>query len=506
MDIPLGLLSIAGVLEECNHDVKIYDGRVEGKDLSTPKPFSDGYTFGASWEEIERYVVSADPHIVGICCQFTTQFETTMKTAEVVKSANPEIVTVVGGAHASVMPESFFKSGKVFDFAVVGEGEYIMADIADWFLGKIPLGRLECVAYPKDGKIIRSAYRQTLQDLDALPFPAYHLVDLEKYFKLKADSLKQDISRPRYKYPGSERSISFITSRGCPFNCIFCSVHLHMGKKWRPHSPDYVLKHLKHLQEQYHVNHFHFEDDNLTLHKTRFEKILDGIKAKDLNFTWDTPNGVRADTLDRDLLEKSKQTGCSYLILGIESGDPYVLKNIINKKLSLKQVLKVCEMAKQVGIDLRAFYVIGFPGETRLSMKKTIDFALGLQRNFKVWPNLMIATPLIGTPLYKQCMDNGYLTEAVDPHNLSTATSSKGIIKTNEFAPPDIEKLIRYFNHHSRRIHYGNFLKGLFRHPVYFAYILINSIKDYRRVKEYCADIVLFSNSVRRHFLHLNAG
>jgi radical SAM superfamily enzyme YgiQ (UPF0313 family) len=277
-----------------------------------------------------------------------------------------------------------------------------------------------------------------------------------------------------------------------------------MGKKWRPHSPDYVLNHLQFLHEKYRINHVHFEDDNLTLNKNRFEKILDGIKTRGLKFTWDTPNGVRADTLDRALLEKSKQTGCSYLILGIESGDPYVLKKIIHKELSLKQVVRVCETAYEVGIDLRAFYVIGFPGETRQSMKKTIDFALGLQKKFKVWPNLMIATPLFGTALYKQCADNGLLAEAVDPLNLSTATSGRGIIKTKDFGPYDITRLMRYFNDRCRRIHYGNFVKGLFRHPVYVVYILLNSIKDYRRAKEFCADIVLFSSSVRRHFLHSN--
>ena len=506
MDIPLGLLSIAGVLEEKKYDVKVFDARVEGAHISTPRPFSGGITFGASWEEIESYVESQAPDLVGISCQFTTQYETTMQVAEIVKKVDPGIITVVGGPHASVMPESFFERSKAVDFAVIGEGEYVMADIAAWCLGRKHLDRLTCVVYLQNGQLVRNTYCQTLHDLDDLPFPAYHLIDLEKYFKLKAESPKQDLSRPRYKYPGSERSLSFITSRGCPFNCIFCSIHLHMGRKWRSHSPQYVLNHLEYLLKQYHVNHIHFEDDNLTLHKKRFEKILDGIKSRNLRFTWDTPNGVRADTLDRNLLEKSKQTGCSYLILGIESGDPQVLKKIINKKLSLKQVIKVCQLAKRVGIDLRAFYVIGFPGETRRNMQKTIDFALDLQKDFNVWPNLMIATPLLGTDLHRLCLDNGFFAEAVDPYNLSTATSGRGIIQTNDFTPRDIEDMIRHFNHRCRRIHYGNFLKGLFRHPMFFAYILINSIRDYRRVKELCADIVLFSNSVKRHFLHTNAG
>lgn len=506
MDIPLGLLYIAAVLESHNYQVKVLDARVEGKIFFSKQMFSNGYLFGLSWNEIAQRIKNESPDIVGISCQFTTQFYTALRTAEIIKKINPGIATVVGGPHASVMPESFLNHSKFIDFAVGGEGEYTLLEIAKWYQGRRSLKSIKGIGYREGEGISNNEPRNPIENLDDLPFPAYHLIDMERYFYLKAKAGNSDVGRPRYNYPGSERSLSFTTSRGCPFNCVFCSIHLHMGKKWRPHSADYVISHLEYLIKNYNVKHIHFEDDNLTLEKKRFNKILNGIKEKSLSFTWDTPNGVRADTLDKNLLVKCKQAGCTYLIIAIESGDQYVLDHIIKKKLSLKKVVEVCEMAKEIGIDMRSFYVIGFPGETRQSIKKTIDFALGLQKKFNVCPNLMIATPLFGTALYNQCMDNGYLVEAVDPHNLSTATSGLGIIQTNDFAPQDIEKLIRHFNHRCQRINYRNFIKNLFSHPVYFAYILINSFKDYRRVKEFCADIALFSNSVRRHFPHSNAG
>jgi len=497
MDIPTGLLYIAAVLESKNYQVEVCDGRVQGKDIFSRRPFSDGYLLGASWEEMAGFVKSSSPHIIGISNQFTTQFYTTLKMAEVVKKVNPRIVTVVGGPHASIMPESFFEHSQFIDLVVMGEGEYIMPEVGEWYRGRRSLDSIKGIVYRNGGRILRNEPRKPIENLDDLPFPAYHLIDLERYFALKAKAKNLNISRPRYNYPGSERSLSFITSRGCPFNCVFCSIHLHMGKEWRSHSPEYVVDHLEYLLKTYNVKHFHFEDDNLTLHRKRFEKVLDIIRERGLNFTWDTPNGVRADTLDEELLVKCKQTGCVYLIMGIESGDQYVLDNIIRKKLSLSRVVKVCKLAKHVGIDMRSFYVIGFPGETKKHMRTTIDFALYMQRKFKVWPNLMVATPLIGTALFTQCDENGYFAKSVNPINLALSTSEVGMIETEDFDMDDIGRLKKCFNRTYRRIHYTNFVKGLFNSPKLIIYILLNSLRDLRRTKEYCADTVLFHHYLR---------
>jgi len=500
MDIPLGLLYIAAVLEKENYQVAVCDGRVQGKDIFSRKTFSNGYLLGSSWEEMAGFVKSVLPDIVGISSQFTTQFFTTLKMAEVVKKVNPRIVTVVGGPHASIMPESFFKHSHYIDLVVMGEGEYVVPEIAEWYQRQRSLDSIKGLVYRNGSRILRNKPREPIENLDDLPFPAYNLIDLERYFELKAKAKSFDVSRPRYNYRGSERSLSFITSRGCPFNCVFCSIHLHMGKKWRANSPQYVLNHLEYLLERYNVKHIHFEDDNLTLQQKRLEKILDGIKEKGLNFTWDTPNGVRADILNRELLTKCRQTGCVYLIMGVESGDQYVLDHIIKKKLSLTKVINTCKMAKEVGIDMRSFYVIGFPGETLKHMKKTVDFALYLQGKFRIWPNLMVATPLIGTALFKECNEKGYFAKPVNPTTLAISTSGVGVIKTEDFDLDDISILKEYFNKKYRKIHYTNFVKGLFQSPKLIIYILLNSLKNMKRIKEFFADTVLFYYYLRNHF------
>ena len=505
MDIPLGLLYIAAVLESHKCSVKVWDARIERKNIFSKQQFSNGHLIGASWVEIAERIKNESPDIVGISCQFTTQFHTAVKTSEIAKKINPGIVTVVGGPHASVMPENFLNHSKLIDFAVVGEGEYTLLEIAKWHRGRRSLESIKGIVYRNGEGISHNEPRHPIENLDDLPFPAYHLIDMERYFDMKAKGGNSDVSRPRYNYPGSERSISFITSRGCPFNCVFCSIHLHMGKKWRPHSADYVVRHLEHLIKNFNVRHIHFEDDNLTLEKKRFNKILNGIKEKGLSFTWDTPNGVRADTLDKDLLTKCMQGGCTYLIIAIESGDQYVLDHIIKKKLSLKKVIKVCEMAKEIGIDMRSFYVIGFPGETKKNMIKTIDLALNLQKKYSICPNLMVAKPLLGTSLYKQCNEKGYLVKPANSTTLATSTNGNSIIKTEEFTPADLAWLQKNFHSRQKRIHYLNFVKNLMQTPTFFVYILLNSFKDFRRVKEFCSDIVLFGNFIKKHFPHLLA-
>jgi radical SAM superfamily enzyme YgiQ (UPF0313 family) len=496
MDIPLGLLSIASVLEREGHAVSIFDARVQSGDIFRRQPFMGGFLQGASWEEIATAVRNAAPDIVGISCPFTTQFSTAVKTAELVKQIDREIVTAVGGPHASVLPESFFMQSNSVDIAVIGEGEYAMAEIATWYRNEKPLEHIGGIVYRRDDAVIATEKRNFIGKLDELPLPAYHLVDMERYFTLKQTG-SPDVARPRYNYEGSERSISFITSRGCPFNCVFCSIHLHMGQQWRAHSPEYVLRHLEYIIKHYGVRHIHFEDDNLTLRNERFERILDGIRARKLKLTWDTPNGVRADTLNRDLLTKCKETGCVYLIIGIESGDQEVLDKVIRKKLSLDKVVKAIGVAHDVGLDMRAFYVIGFPGESREQMQKTLDFALELQRKYGVWPNVHIANPLIGTSLHKICVERAYIEGNQEGGSSPDAFARiSGVIETENFTPDDVRELREKFARRATVNHYRSFVMGLCREPGLALYILTRALREPGRFKEFCADTVFF-----RHFL-----
>ena len=218
-----------------------------------------------------------------------------------------------------------------------------------------------------------------------------------------------------------------------------------MGKKWRFHSAEYVLRHLKFLTSEYAVEHIHFEDDNLTLDINRFDKILKGILRDNIKINWDTPNGVRADKITKDILMSCKKTGCIYLIFGVESGNQEVLDNIICKSLDLEQVKKTALFCKELSINSGAFFVIGFPGETKKQMEDTVNFALQLQKRYDVSPGLFVATPLPGTRLEKVFRNKGIIEAALSSEELAKMTQGCFVKGTDTFTAQDIHMLLKKF-------------------------------------------------------------
>ncbi len=429
--LPLGIMYIAGILEQNGYDVEILDALISD---FKPRREGDARQYGMPWEKIKGEIEQRQPDIVGITGPFSAQIDNAIKVSEIVKNVDDEILTIAGGPHVSVRAIEFLNEAPHVDIAVIGEGEYTLLDIMKYREGEKNISEIPGIAYRKGDDIILNPRRPFTKNLDELPLPAYHLVDMGKYLNPK---------RIRYRAVKYLREISMVTSRGCPFNCIFCSIHLHMGKVWRAHSPEYVIAHIERVLHKYGVQHIHFEDDNLTLDTKRFEGILDGLVDNGIKFSWDTPNGIRADRLTIDLLKKMRKTGCTNLTIGVESGDQYILDNVINKHLHLVDVIKTARMCRELGIKLGAFYVIGFPGETKENMQRTIKFALRLKREYNVNMSLLVATPLYGTKLYEICKEKGYLTQELTPRALSEGTQvdGKGLIRTADFTPEEIKQL-----------------------------------------------------------------
>lgn len=464
VSLPVGLLYIAAVLEKNGYQVQIYDAQ-----LNVDTPFyydSDGIMYvGDRWGAIEEEIRRQGPDLIGISNLFTTQLDSALKVAEIAKRVNKNIITVTGGSHPSVKPEDFFLKTDAVDIVGIGEGEFTMLEIAERYRNREDLKSIAGTAVKENGQVKINSPRPYISNLDELPFPAYHLINLEDYFVLNK---KGFVGRIIWRYPGSERAVSIITSRGCPFNCIFCSVHLHMGYGWRFHSPEYVLKHLELLRSKYNVKHIHFEDDNLTLNIQRFKEIIDGLLQRKIKITWDTTNGIRADMITKELLKKSRESGCVYIVVGVESGDPRVLSEIINKQLDLTKVIEVAKWSKEIGLDTMAFFIIGFPGETVADMEKTVQFALKLMKDYEVWPTIFLATPLIGTALYNICLKKGYLRKELSSDNLAISVGGGGeesLIKTEDFGPEQISAVIKEFMRGYKIIFLRNFLLFMLKNP-----------------------------------------
>jgi anaerobic magnesium-protoporphyrin IX monomethyl ester cyclase len=470
-NLPLGLMYVAAVLEKAGYQAEILDA------LMTDAAFlkvGDTTEVGMPYERIKEDVRKRKPDIVGIANPFTCQAENTVRVANLVKEVDPDILTVVGGPHVTVVPLKFLEDAENVDIAVIGEGEYTMLDVARFFEGQKKISEVQGIAYRKDKKPVLNPPRPFIQNLDELPYPAYHLVDMERY-----------LSPEKIEYRSFKgRAISMITSRGCPFNCNFCSVHLHMGRMFRAHSPDYVISHIEYVVKKYRVKTIFFEDDNLTLDQKRFETICDKIIEKDIRFKWETPNGIRADYLTLSLLEKMQKSGCQSIIFGIESGDQYVLDNIIDKSLKITEAIRVAKLCREIGLDASAFYVIGFPGEKKENIMKTVELALKLKKEYDLGMLLHIATPLYGTRLYEECRDNKFIRENLTPRDFAEVRQTRGmpLIETEDFTPREVKEIASKAFRDYKRLSLINYVKNpkkTLKAALSYPKIIIKFIQDY---------------------------
>ncbi|MGD6935317.1 MAG: B12-binding domain-containing radical SAM protein [Candidatus Bathyarchaeia archaeon] len=429
--LPLGLMYLAAVLDKAGYQVEILDAFMADCELQKN---GDTTTVGMPFSRIAQEIRQRKPDIVGVSGPFTSQIGNTLKVTELAKQVKSDILTIVGGPHVSTVPKEFLEEAKSVDIAVIGEGEYTLLEIAQYFEGKKQLPEILGIAYRQNGEVKLTPKRPFIENLDELPYPAYHLVNMEYYLTNKKIGYRSF----------QNRAISMVTSRGCPFNCCFCAVHLHMGQGFRANSAEYVLKHIQHVIDTYKVQNIFFEDDNLTLDLKRFEAICDGIIERKIKIRWETPNGVRADRLNMELLKKMKQSGATSIFVGVESGDQEILNKIVCKSLDLNCVVEFAKNAKQIGLKTGAFYIIGFPGEKKENMQRTVDFALKLKRDYDVGMHLFTATPTYGTKLYEQCKKNGYLQADMSWNSLgSQARHPKGhsLISTEDFTSQEVKAI-----------------------------------------------------------------
>lgn len=478
--LPLGILYIAACIENQGGDsVQVYDTRLSAR-LS---PEGNFLRFGDSWEEIQENITKAKPDLVGISNLSFAQMRNVNKIAEIVKRIEKNTMVVVGGQHPSSCPEDFLRDANI-DAVIKGEGEEVFCKLLDNLKNK---DRIEDIA----GVITRSNInagdgllkQNYISQLDDLSFPAYRLYDMERFFYLQNKGFAARFSKH------GKKPISMITSRGCPFNCVFCLGHGVMGRQWRSHTIGYVLRHINFLVKEFKIDSIHFEDDNINFSPERFEILIDGLKALSSQLSWDTPNGVRADKLNGSLLKKVKDSNCDYLIMGVESGVQPVLDKIIQKNLKLESVIETAKICRSLDLKLFSFFVIGFPGETKADMKNTIDFALSLLWRYNVIPTVFWASPYKGTRLYKICEESGYFTQQITSDSFIDDHQLKGnmLIKTGDFLTKDIKKLLVQFRNRVKWLLFIKMLCSPKRAVEYLGFFLRNKflIKDYLKVKRY---------------------
>lgn len=454
---PLSLLYLASFLRKYGHKVGVLDA-VAGNIIRR----GEGWHYGLLDHELIERIKEFRPDLVGITCPFSLRINSTLNVARLVKRIDKKIITVVGGIHPTIFPLET-TSHEEIDYVIVGEGEESFLSLVR-HISSANFSKhisVDGCAY-KDGKETKlNPKKNFIEDLDMIPFPARELIAMEFYIQ------KQSILYGL----GKRRSTSIITSRSCPNRCTFCSMFLSHGTKWRGRSVQNVFEEIKLLIERYRIEEIFFMDDNLTFDKRRMMELCEMILRKGLKFRWNTPNGVAAQSLDRELLTIMKKAGCVNICIGIEAGNETVRNKIIRKGLSEETIRKTLSICSKAGLPVVGLFILGIPGESESTFKDTI-------RMVKELPFSMIATsfftPFPGTKLYDVCVNQGYIDK---DYWKNMESFNQPVIETFDFDKNTLRKW-------EKKIYY-EFLKSHFWSLVFSTITLRNDFFKWQQIRRF---------------------
>ncbi len=363
---PLGLLSIAAQAERDGHRVRILDLHVEQ----------------ATIDQFRNTLSDINPRIVGISMMTSTAIAAN-RVARIVKEIHPTCIVVVGGVHADALPEECLKNNAI-DLVVRGDGERVFSEI----LRGISHTTIRGISYRDGNRAIHNAGKDTIEDLDTLAPPAYHLVPMQKYY-------------PAIGAYKRLPAINMLMTRGCPGKCTFCNS---AETTLRTRSAHLVVEEIAHLKKTYGIREIQFYDDTFTVIKKNCLEFCRLMKERNLGVSWTA--FVRTDCFNEEMARAMKDGGCHQVMFGVESGDDEILQNI-RKPIDKVKTQSAIKLAKRTGLEVRATFMFGNPGESKASIQRTIDYALKLDPDLALFN---ITTPYPGTQMFDWAKREGYLT------------------------------------------------------------------------------------------------
>lgn len=407
---PIGILSIASYLEKKKHKVKIVDPLVQK----------------ITERELSEILKKEAFELIGMSA-FTNTIEDTHKTVRFCKEALPETKIVVGGIHATVLPQQTMEECQDIDYLIVGEGELTMDELLEQLQRKKPT--FEKVAglcfRTKKGEIVINGKREVIADLGSLPMPAYHLLNMSKY-----------VPHPtQYKVLPS---FPVIAQRGCPFNCAFCGAHFVHGRRLRSKPVDNLISEIEFLISRYKAKGIHFQDSTFTVDREYVVEFCREVIRKNLHFKWDI--NTRIDCVDEKLLLLMKRAGLWMINFGLESGNQSSL-DLLNKKITLLQVKKTIEMVRRQKIVTFSTWILGLPGEDEKMVKKTIAFAKEVGTELALF---FLPVPYPKTELMAICLKDGGIRKDANWEDYSAVDFSRPVYVNPLLGEEKMKKLLKY--------------------------------------------------------------
>jgi len=370
---PLGILYIGTILKNKGHEVKCFDEDPEHVDL-IPK------------------LREFNPDAIGLSFM-TPSYERAYYFCKSLRKKFKHTTIFAGGIHPTISSEKTMKEMEL-DFIVIGEGERTICEALE-NIGS--LKNVKGIMYRKDGKIINNKSRELIKNLDEIPIPDRNLIEnyKEKYIV----------------YPGMIRghpckTTTVITSRGCPYNCLFCCTKLMFGQKTRYRSIDNVIEEIKGLVKNYNIEGIWFADDTFTLDEKRVIEFCRALKKENLKLVWACQ--ARVNTLTENMLKEMKEAGCIQLDFGIESGSDKILK-VLKKNTNVEMIKNAFKLTKKHKMRTLATFMVNNPYETKEDLKMTLRLAKEIKSDFTTF---FFCTPFPGTEVYKLAEEKGWLKDS----------------------------------------------------------------------------------------------
>jgi radical SAM superfamily enzyme YgiQ (UPF0313 family) len=410
--MPMGLLYLGAALERRGNSVRLLDMEALGLEEA----------------RIKEVLLADKPSVIGVTAA-TPMIRQAVGLCRLAKGLLPGVKTLVGGVHPTLLPEEVIADEGV-DVVVRGEGEETAVELMDALeRGSEDLSGIRGIHFKKDGRVVATADRPPIADLDSLPFPTWRLIDFGAY---------------RHPLSRTQRAASVLTSRGCPSRCTFCSRGV-FGHNYRVRSPKNVLDEIEALRSRHGIREIFFIDDTLTMNRGRVEAICRGILERGWDLPWSTPNGIHVQTLDRDLLALMKRSGCYSVAFGLESGNQETLDRI-HKRQTLAKVRETFALCRELGIETTAFIIIGFPDEDAAMIDNTLRFLKDIRPDVA---DIHTLIPLPGTAVYEDLDKSGLILER---DWSKYVFHSLPVFRTPDFTPEQIHRQYKrvYLRYHLR--------------------------------------------------------
>ena len=444
---PLGLGYLVSNLDQINVKSAIYHANYSEIDKCPPnenyilymsKQWENYYSTTKDidniiWHELTQVLKIANPKIVGISSTIVG-LSSTYIIANTIKNFNKEITVIVGGPLATTGSEKLINNSFI-DFLVIGEGEQTINELIPLLLNKSAnvekLSDIKGIMYKKDNNIIKTGKRELISNLDKISFPNREKVFfIDKNKQIKKIYLTRDI----------------LLSRGCPYNCRFCSAFTIWGsRKPRSRTNDNIIEEIIHLKTQYNQKQFIFWDDLFTINRNKVVDLCNKIIQKKLNIKWICL--ARMDTIDKELILLMKKAGCVELQFGVESGSDRIL-DYIGKGLTINQIIEKAKIIRESNIRWLIFLIIGVPNETEQEIYKTIKF-IEILKPYGV--NLSMFSPYPGTELYTELLQLGQNKDKLNKSDFSNFENNWTLNISDERFKQIIEFAFNYVNTYNKK-------------------------------------------------------